>query len=404
MSFLPDGRHFLYMAGSHSTGTKSESNAIYLGALDSNDRTLVLQARSNVVYASGQLLYMRERILLAQRFDAGSRRLVGEAVPVAEGVQYDPAFFRGAFAASDDGVLLYAQGAGGTAATRLTWVDRAGKPVGEPFGEPAEYSSLSLAPDGKRIAAGINDPATGTASIWLFDSRGVRSRFTFGELADGPVWSPDGSRIAYPRLNKQATTDAVVKTVGGTGQEAVVFHSDRPANPTDWSPDGRLLLVDLLPRGSPTKGDIWVAPAGGGKPYPFLATEFNEWNGVFSSDGKWVSYVSNESGRDELYVVPFPGPGPKFQISASGTEGGGFVGNKEILYGTLEGDAVSVEIEAGPSGIEVGPPRVLFKMPPISALAVTRDGGRFLLALLPQTTAAPRVALVTNWTAGMTKK
>jgi Tol biopolymer transport system component/tRNA A-37 threonylcarbamoyl transferase component Bud32 len=404
VSFLPDGRHFLYMAGSHSTGTRSESNAIYLGKLDSNERALVLQARSNVVYSSGHLLYMRERILLAQRFDAGSRRLVGEAVPVAEGVQYDPLFFRGTFAASDDGVLLYALGAGGLSATRLTWVDRAGKPVGEPFGEPAEYSSLSLAPDGKRIAAGIGDSASGMRSIWLFDSRGVRTRFTFGELSDGPVWSPDGTRIAFFK-RKLTTTDAVVKSVGGTGEETVVFHSDRPSNPTDWSPDGRLLLVDLVPRNSPTKGDIWVAPvAGDGKPYPFLATEFNERNAYFSGDGKWVSYVSNESGRDELYVVPFPGPGPKFQISASGTEGGGFVGNRQILYGTLEGDAVSVEIEASPSGIEVGSPKVLFKMPPISALAVTRDGGRFLLALLPQTTAAPRVALVTNWTAGMAKK
>jgi tRNA A-37 threonylcarbamoyl transferase component Bud32/Tol biopolymer transport system component len=405
VSFLPDGRHFLYVAGSHSTGTKSESNAIFLGELDSNERTLLLQARSNVVYASGYLLYMRDRILLAQRFDAGSRRLVGEAVPVVEGVQYDPGFFRGAFAASDDGVLLYALGGGGAAATRLTWVDRAGKPVGEPFGEPAEYSSLSLAPDGKRIAAGINDPASGLSSIWLFDSRGVRTRFTFGELSDGPVWSPDGTRIAFTRLGKKATsTDAVVKAVGA-GEETIVLSSDRPAHPTDWSPDGRLLLVELLPRNSPTKGDVWVAPVGdGGKPFPFLATEFDERGPYFSSDGKWVSYISNESGRDEIYVVPFPGPGSKFQISAGGTNGGGFVGNKEIFYGTLEDDLVSVEIEASLSGIEVGPPKVLFKLPPITALAITRDGGRLLLAMLPQATAAPRVALVTNWTAGLERK
>ena len=407
VSFLPDGRHFLYMAGSHTTGTKSESNAIFVGVLDSNERTLLLQARSNAVYASGHLLYMRERILLAQRFDAGSRRLVGEAVPVAEGVQYDPGFFRGAFAVSDDGVLLYAQGAGGSAATRLTWVDRAGKPIGEPFGEPAEYSSLSLAPDGKRIAAGINDPASGMASIWLFDGRGVRTRFTFGEQADLPVWSPDGTRIAFTKLTKVSpTTDAVVKTVGGTGEEVLAFHADRPAIPTDWSPDGRLLAVQLLPRRSPTKGDVWMVPlSGGGKPFPFLATEFNERNASFSPDGNWVAYVSDESGREEIYVAPFPGPGSKFQISAGGTVGGGFAqGKMEILYGTLEDDAVSVEIAVGPSGIEVGPPRVLFNMPPVTAVTITRDAGRFLLAPLPQATAAPRVALVTNWTAGLEKK
>jgi Tol biopolymer transport system component len=403
-TFLPDGRHFLYMAGSHSAGSKSESNAIYAGALDSNEKALVLQARSNVVYASGYLLYMRERILLAQRFDAESRRLVGEAVPVAEGVQYDPAYFRGVFSASDDGVLLYALGAAGSLATRLTWVDRAGKPIGEPIGEPAEYSSLAIAPDGKRIAAGINDPSTGAASIWLFDGRGVRSRFTFGDLSDVPVWSRDGSRIAFQRLNKQSISDIHVKPSGGTGEETTVFHSDRPAVPNDWSPDGRFLTVDVLARNNPTKGDVWIVPVSGdGKPYPFLATEFEERSASFSPDGKWVSYVSNESGRDELYVVPFPGPGGKWQISTSGAEGGGFFkGGKEILYGTGN-DAVAVEIKAGPSGLEVGPPKTLFKVPPVTTLAMTPDGERFLLAALPQGTVAPRVALVTSWTAGLKK-
>jgi WD40 repeat protein len=202
------------------------------------------------------------------------------------------------------------------------------------------------------------------------------------------------------------TTDAVVRTVGGTGEEILALHTDRPANPTDWSPDGRLLAVELSPRSSPTKGDVWIVPlSGGSKPFPFLATEFNERNATFSHDGKWLAYVSDESGRAEIYVVPFPGPGSKFQISAGGTVGGGFAAGKmEILYGTLEDDVVSVDIEAGPSGIEVGSPKVLFKMPPVTAVAITRDAGRFLLATLPQSTAAPRVALVTNWTAGLEKK
>ncbi len=405
-AFLPDGRHFLYMAGSHSTGSKSESNAIYVGALDSNEKTLLLQARSNVVYASGYLLYMRERILLAHRFDASARRLIGEAVPVAEGVQYDPAYFHGVFAASDDGVLLYALGAAGSLATRLCWVDRAGKPVSEPFGEPAEYASLGLSPDGQRIAAGINDPASGATSIWLFDGRGVRSRFTFGDLSDSPVWSRDGSHIAFQRLNKQSIADIHVKPVGGAGDETSVFHSDRPALPDDWSPDGRFLLVDLLSRNSPTKGDVWVVPLSGDKkPYPFLATEFNERSAAFSADGKWVSYVSNESGRDELYVVPFPGPGPKYQVSTNGSQGGAFFkGDKEILYGTLENEAVSVQIKTGPSGLEVGSPTTLFKVPTVTSIAISPDGERVLLAALPQGAAAARVALVTNWKAGLEKK
>ena len=404
--FLPDGRHFLYMAGSHSAGTKSDSNAIYLGALDSNEKTLLFQARSNVLYASGYLLYMREHILLAQRFDPSARRLTGEAVPVAEAVQYDPAYFRGVFSASDDGILVYAAGASGSALTRLSWIDRSGKPLGEPFGEPAEFAGLSIARDGKRVAASIADPANGQTSLWLLDHRGARSRFTFGDPSNVPVWSPDGSRIAFQRLDKKASIEVHVKPVDGAGEETSVFKSDRPAFADDWSPDGRFLAVDLLSRNNPTKGDVWIVPvSGGGKPFPFLASEFNEKSASFSPDGKWVSYVSDESGREELYVVPFPGPGGKNQISTGGSQGGGgfFKGGKEILYGTLSNEVVAVEIKAGPSGLEVGSPKTLFKVPPVSAIAITPDGERILIAALSQAAAAPRVALVANWTAGLTK-
>jgi len=405
-TFLPDGRHFLYMAGAHSAGTKSDSNAIYVGALDSNEKTLLLQARSNVVYASGYLLYVRERILLAQRFDPAARRLVGEAVPVAEGVQYDPAYFRGVFAASENGVLVYALGAMGSAATRLTWMDRAGKPLGEPLGEPAEYQGLSVSADGKRIAAWINDPTTGAGSIWLIDGRGVRTRLTFGDLSESPVWSRDGSRIAFSRLDKTGAEQIRVKAVSGSGQEELVLQG-KPALPLDWSPDGAYLAVQVHQRSGGTTGeDIWMVPLSGErKPFPFLAGEFNETGASFSPDGKWVSFTSNESGRNELYVVPFPGPGGKYQISAGGAQGGGFFkGGREILYGTPDNDVVSVDVKVTPSGLEVGPPKKLFGVPSASALTITPDGEKFLLALLPQGTAAPRVALVTNWTAGLEKK
>jgi eukaryotic-like serine/threonine-protein kinase len=406
-TFLPDGRHFLYMAGAHSAGTKSESNAIYLGTLDSNERTLLLQARSNVAYASGYLLYMREHILLAQKFDPGSRRLVGEALPVAEGVKYDPAYFRGAYAASEDGVLVYALGDTASATARLTWVDRAGKTVGEPFGEPAEYGSLSIAPDGKRIAAGINDPSTGAGSIWLIDGRGVRTRFTFGDLSEAPVWSSDGSRIAFERLTKQGVSEVHVKAVNGSGQEDVVFRGERPATPLAWSPDGRYLAVELHQRSGVTTGeDIWMVPLSGGeKPFAFLASEFTEVGASFSPDGKWVIFNSDESGRAEIYVVPFPGPGGKYQISTGGAQGGGFFkGGQEIIYGTPENDGFSVEIKAGPLGLEIGTPKKLFKAPSVLALAITPDGERFLLADLPQASGATRVALVTNWTTGLERK
>ena len=404
-TFLPDGRHFLYMAGSHSSGTKSGANAVFVADLDSKEKTLLLQARSNVVYASGYLLYMRERILLAQRFDAGSRRLVGEPIPVADDVKYDLPTFRGAFAASETGTLLYALASGGGNKSRLLWMDRSGKRLGEPFGEPAEYASLAVSPDGKRIAAGIDDPATGTPSLWILDQRGGRSRLTTGAPADQPVWSPDGKVVAYQKLEKGVAT-VCVRPADGTGQEDVVYRSKRISSPASWSPDGKFLAIDLAPDGQ-RKGDIWMMNMSGDgdhKAFPFLAGEAFERAPGFSPDGRWVCYMSDESGRFEVYVVPFPGPGGKWQISTNGAAGGGFGRPNEVIYGTLEGEALSVEIKAGPDGIQLGQPKSLFHFPQFAAISATPDAERILFAIFPEVAAAPRLALMTNWTAGLEKK
>jgi Tol biopolymer transport system component/predicted Ser/Thr protein kinase len=405
-TFLPDGKHFLYMAGSHGQGTKSESNAIYVGALGSNEKTLLLQARSNVAYASGYLLYMRERVLLAQPFEAGSRRFTGDPVALAEGVHYDTAFFRGVFSVSEKGLLVYGAGAAGTK-SRLRWFDRAGKPTGEPIGEAADYDSLAIAPDGSRIAASIVDPGTGTPDIWVFDSRGVRTRLTFGSQSAWPVWSPDGARIAYAKVEKQIQTGIYVKSASGGGQEEAVYHSDGTTSPDDWSRDGRFLALDFLKPGGKTKGDIWILPLSGDrKAYPFVATDFDENGASFSPDGRWVSYISSESGKPELYVVPFPGPGGKWQISTGGALfGGGWVkGGKEIIYQSSDFNLVSVEVNAGASGLEIGSPKVLFNNSGWASGTIAPDGERFLGAVLPEGGEKPKVALVANWTAGLARK
>jgi eukaryotic-like serine/threonine-protein kinase len=402
-TFLPDGHHFLYMAGSHGAGTKAEVNAIYVGALGSSERTLLMEARSNIVYASGDLLYMRERVLLAQRFDPNSRRLTGDPVPLAQGVQADTDYFHGVFSASENGILIYAVGAASTK-TSLFWYDRSGKRAGEPIGEPADYDSLAITPDGKRFAAVITDPGTGSPNIWIVDSRGVRTRFTFGSPAVFPVWSPDGSRIAFARLEKQVNTAVFVKLSNGAGEEEVLYRGEGQTAPSDWSPDGRFLAL-YVRRPGKTKGDIWILPLSGDrKPYPFLATEFEEYGASFSPDGRWITYVSNESGKTELYAVPFPGPGGKWQISTGGAEAGVWTkSGKEILYVNAAGDTVSVEVKATASGLEVGPPKVLFRVVAATG-GVQPDGGRFLLAVRPEGTENPRVALVANWTAGLTGK
>jgi serine/threonine-protein kinase len=349
------------------------------------------------------LLYMREGILMAQRFDPGSRRLSGDPVPVAEGVQYEPGFFRGSFAASE-GVLLYATGAG-TTKTRLRWLDFTGKFLGEPFGEPSEYTSLAVSPDEKRIAAGIADPTTGLSNVWLLDARGARSRLTAGGPAtDYPVWSPDGSRIAYAKLEGRATKVCVIPAAGGT-EEPVLFLDGRLSSPQNWSADGRFLAVQSVAPGGKTKSDIWIVPMSEGrKPYAFLATEADEIGPTFSPDGKWLSYMSDESGRAELYVVPFPGPGGKWQISTDGIGGGGFTGKgMELLLASRGNEVMSVVPVAGPTGLDVGAAKMLFKLPSFTAVGGRPGGDRFVLALPPEQSQGSRVGLITNWTAGLMK-
>ena len=363
-----------------------------------------MQARSNVVYASGYLLYIREGVLLAQRFDPGTHKLSGDPEPVAEGVQHDPGFFHGSFAASDGGLLLYATGAG-SAKTQLRFYDLAGKLIGEPIGEPAEYTSLAVSFDGRRIAAGIADPSNGLPSVWLFDPRGARSRLTTGTPTDFPAWSPGGDRVAYAKMPGRGS-EVCAKPVTGGSEEVLARFNDLLVQPNDWSRDGRFLAVEVSGPRHKTGRDIWIIPmTGDRKPYAFLASDSDERSPYFSPDGRWLSFVSNESGRPELYVVPFPGPGGKWQISTEGTFGGGFSGRElEIFFGNVPtNEATAVELKADAKGLEIGSPRPLFKMPTLSAIAVSHDGQRFLLAIPPGPREPARVTLISNWTAGLPK-
>jgi serine/threonine protein kinase/Tol biopolymer transport system component len=403
--FLPDGKKFLYLAGSHDEGAKSERNAVYLTSLGSTQRTHVLQGDSNVAYASGYLFSMRKQILLAQRFDPTRGRLTGDPVRVADGVNYDAGYFRGNFSVSDTGVLLYATG-GGEATTRLQWFDTATfTALGGAFGDPAEYTTLAAAPDGSHIAAGIADPVTGLVEIWLIDAHGARTRFTFGAPASSPVYSPDGNRIAYAKKEKNSQRWGIyVKPTSGGGQEQAIYQSDAQVTPVDWSRDGRFISLEYLKPGSKTKEDIWILPLSGDhKAFPFAATEFAEADARFSPDGRWMTYTSDESGRRELYAVSFPNGGQKWEISPAGTLGGTWLSGDRVAYGSLDGSAVAVEVKATPQGLEIGPPKT-FPLPSISTNpAFAPDGQRVVLAVRVENAEASHVALVTNWMAGLPK-
>jgi dipeptidyl aminopeptidase/acylaminoacyl peptidase len=341
-------------------------------------------------------------MLMAQPFNAGNARLTGEPFPIAEQVQYDPIYSRGVFSVSDNGVLAYQSGAG-VAGAELLWFDRAGKSLGS-LHEILPYLNPRISPDGKRVAVSIFEPSAGVANIWIYDiERGIKTRLTFGPTANrGPTWSPDGRSIAFARRRKDVF-QICLKNSDGSGTEEALLESAGDDVPSDWSADGRVIAFSRIARPAKSREDIWILPLSGDrKAFPFLQTEFNESNAQFSPDSKWLAYASDESGRFEVYVVPFPGPGGKFQISSSG---GNFPrwrrDGREIFYVAGDRKLVAADVETSPA-FRVGAPQPLFPTRPRGVGAVydaSSDGQKFLVANLTSEEASPPITLVLNWTA-----
>jgi dipeptidyl aminopeptidase/acylaminoacyl peptidase len=334
--FLPDGRNFLYMA----TGQKAEENAYRIGLLDSTESKLLAPAQTLVTYAPpGYLLFVRDKTLVAQPFDAKALKTTGEPIPLAEHIGTDSVGLA-RFSVSRDGTLVDWTGESGD---KFVWVDRSGR-ESETVGDPGDYHNPAFSPGGDRLAFDFADPRSGKTDIWVRDlKRGVSSRFTFG--AGGalcPLWSPDGRRMVFT-----VGDDLFEKAVEGQGEEKLLLKSDELKFACDWTRDGR--YVAFLSQGKETSWDIWVLPTfGDRKPVPFLKTSFAELMPVFSPDGRFLAYQSNESGRAEVYVQSFPGPGGKWQISTSGGRDPQWrADGKELYYRAPDQKLMAVDIQAG---------------------------------------------------------
>jgi Tol biopolymer transport system component len=350
--FLPDGRHFLYMA----TGQKPEDNAYRVGLLDSTESRPLASAQTLVSYAPpGYLLFVRDKTLVAQPFDAKALKTTGEPVPLAEHIGTDSVGLA-RFSVSRDGTLAYRTGESGG---RLLWLDRSGK-EGETLGDNAEYGNPALSRSGDRLAFNLNDPRSGKADIWIRDLvRGVNSRFTFGAGNNIlPLWSPDGSTIVFSS-DRGGPPDLYEKPATGQGEEKLLLKSDEVKVACDWSRDGR--YIAYMSQGKKTGFDVWVLPTfGDRKPMPVVASPFNETKPGFSPDGRFVAYTSNESGRAEIYVQTFPGTGGKWQVStAGGNDASWRADGKELYYRAADQKLMAVDIQAG-SNFQAGIPRALF--------------------------------------------
>ncbi len=392
---LPDGKHFLYMA----IGQKTGDSTYRIASLDGKENKPFAPAQSMVTYVEpGYLLYLRDRTLVAQPFDGKTLKTTGEPIPVAEKVGTDSVGL-GRFSVSREGTLAYRTG---EITDRLVWVDRSGKEL-DAVGDPAQYHDPASSPDGKRLAYDLIDPRTGKYDIWVRDlARNVSSRFSFSAGdAYCPVWSPDGTRIVYTVGN-----DMVEKAADGQGAENPVGEkSEEGKFASDWSRDGRFIAFSV--QAKDTKFDVWILPTfGDKKPYPFVKTSFAELWPEFSPDGRFLAYQSNESGRAEIYVQSFPGPGGKWQISAEG----GFephwsADGKELFFRSPDQKLVAVPVTTG-AAFEAGTPKPLFPVhldlgQSRNRFMPSRSGDRFLLVATPARDTMAPTTVVLNWMADL---
>jgi eukaryotic-like serine/threonine-protein kinase len=397
--FLPGGKAVLF-ATQTSTAANLTNSEVAVQLLGTGERRNLIQAGIYPRYApSGHLVYAQGGILMAVPFDPQRLAARGAAVPVVEGVLQSAFTGAAQYGFSATGSLVYVPGGIQGFQSRLVWVSRNG--AEQHLAAPAHaYMSPRLSPDGRRVAVGIIAQET---QVWLYDlSRDTLTRLTFeGNVNQYPAWTPDGKRIAFSS-NKEGPQNLFWQLADGSGELEQLTTSEYSHYPHSWSPDGQLLaFMEVNPA---TGQDIWVLRLGDRKAQPFLRTAFSEGAPRFSPDGRWLAYASDESGRFEIYVQPYPGPGGKWQISAEGGNESAWNPNGRELFYRSGDKMMAVDIATQP-GFAVGKPRLLFQgqYQPTTGTSpnydVSPDGKRFLM-LKPteQAEAAPtQINVVLNW-------
>jgi Tol biopolymer transport system component len=392
--FLPDGDRFLYFIRTPDPTL----GGVYVGSLTRPaEKIRLLAGTVNATYTRsrdgrhGYLLFVRDGRLLAQPFDPGRTQLSGTPTAIAEGVL--TMANAGYYSASDDGNILYTKAS--PEKSQLTWYNRDGKSAGA-LGPPGWYEQPAISPDGKRVAVMRRDIASdaGPRDIWLIESsRGNPTRLTF-HGGGNPVWSPDSRRIAF--MKEPPMRLYVIDTSGAGREENLTDAFNGVLTPSGWSPDGKLLLFMRYSYdfSSKTKNDVWMLPlTGDRKSRPLIESEFQEFRGQFSPDGNWISYTSDESGQEEVYVRRFPADGGKRQVSTNGGDYSRWRSDsKELFYRSAGGTLMSVAAKGG----EFGVPAPLCEIGNRD-FDIAPDGQRFLAATPTEGAEASPMVVLANW-------
>jgi serine/threonine protein kinase len=403
--FMPDGKHFIFLATSH-TGGDPKLNGIYFGSVDSTDIREIVPAESAAQYASGYLLYRANTALVAQPFNPRSGTLSGSGTPLVNNLRDDVGVWRSIFAVSQNGVLIYQGGSGATAKSRLVWLDRTGKTLAdyEPF--DSTIIDVRLSPDNKRVAF-----ASGNG-IWTIDlERKTKNRITFDQGVIGqPSWSPDGKTLVFSAQITQGGGNVELrsKASDGSGPETTLLSTADNYHYPGLSPDGKYITF-MWGEGEKTVS-LWIAPvAGDVKPVAIVrppSVQSNLYSYRISPDGHWLAYVSDESGQQEIYLTTFPDAKGKWKVSAnSGAYPAWSANGKELFFVDLNSYFFVCPVTPKGSEIEVGTAQRLFhaNTPGIGiSFDASADGKRFLVNQSEDEAQAP-LKLVTDWPAELKK-
>jgi serine/threonine protein kinase/Tol biopolymer transport system component len=386
--FLPDGRHFLFLA----MGTP-EARGVFVGSLDSTDTHRLLETDTPALFAPpDSVFYASHGALVVQRLDLRSFTLTGDVVPMAPHVAFASANYNAiAVSASDNGRVAYMEHGG---RQQFIWLNRLGERVAT-LGDPAEMQPYSahISSDGRAVVTELG--VDGDTDVWTFESeRGIRRRLTHDPARQAAgVWSPDGRHVVF--ASERTGLFAIHEVSADGADEVVLSASSQPRVPHDWSPDNRFIV---FMEQAPVMGNkLWVLPLAGDRtPVRVTHTPGTEADGRFSPDSHWIAFTSLETGRGEVYVRPFPEDGPVLQISTAGGGGGLWARNgRELFYVDSQRHVQAVPLMLDGPRPKIGTPTALFDLAGRRLFDVSPDGQRFLA--LEQTEPPPPITLVLNW-------
>ncbi|HEU5180290.1 MAG TPA: hypothetical protein VFW45_05835, partial [Candidatus Polarisedimenticolia bacterium] len=404
---LPDGRHFIYLAATHQD-LDAPNSGIYFDSLDGGEGKMIVQTASSAQFAAGHLLYIQGGTLVAQPFDPTEGKLLGNPVPMRENVRLDGSTWKSIFSASDSGLLLYEPARAGSGNQFLKQFSRSGALLAT-LGGRSDYLNIQMSRDGKRVVLEAQD--TPRSDLWVHDlARNSRIRLSFDPSDEvSPIWSADETMVLYS-TDLDGIYNIYEKRADGSGQPREIVGLKEDSWPMDVSADGRYLVLGVGKNAVRTRSDLWILPLKPpGQPVPFRATEYSEQDARFSPDGRAIAYVSNETGKEEVYVTTFDPAalgsakpeGGRWQISTAGGSCPRWRSNGQELYYRKADNATLVAVPVSRRGdsLEFGTETPLFSAPQrwdVASFDPAPDGQSFVVNVQGSEQDRPLV-LVTDW-------